>query len=86
MTSERLIFRVLQLKILEVFAENPGGCDSAEGIADFWLAGEDTQKVNQGLRDLVVCGVIRCSGQGHSAIYHEPQSHLVQDIIQSYAN
>ncbi len=55
--------------LIDTWAEHPQMADTVEGIARFWLQGEDITRVLFALNRLVNMGLARRRGDGQDAMY-----------------
>ncbi|MBE7560310.1 hypothetical protein HS125_15760 [bacterium] len=69
MPPERSALSSIHRALLRLWAEHPHMADTAEGIAAFWLYGEDVERVQRALERLVEEGLVQRRGDGPDAVY-----------------
>lgn len=72
----------LEIRIMEYFVSNPDACDSASGVAQFWLGGEDPRAVSNSLQNLSNCGLLHCFGEENRAVFYCVDAALLLAVLQ----
>lgn len=71
----------LEYKILVFLSRHPHALDSLQGVAAFWLEGEEEQTVHRALERLVGVGLMQSVGKCSEALYYTNNPELIADII-----
>jgi hypothetical protein len=72
----------LEIRIMEYIVANPDACESATGVAQVWLGGEDPLIVLSAMQNLSNCGLLRRFGDGEHAVFYCDDVALLLAVLQ----